>query len=315
MPCALAGKHQSRCAHDGGKVASGFFKLFVYNNIIKLGHVADFLAGGAQAPLDRLFGVLSPTAQPALELLEDRGRRNDEDAHRVGKGLPDLPRALPVDFEQDVQALRARFGDPLPGGSVAVSVDLGRFQKLAALEHRVEGLALDEVILAPVHLARARGPRGEGNREREPLVLGERGAHQRRFARARGRRDDEQVAGHCCFTMRGTLPSYSPKLEPLQIGLQRLVHSMFWICSRICSISSLNSRLASESSFDTDFEPSVFASRFSSCIRKSRRLPTAPPALTTRCTSSRCAPRRLSSSATSAVPPSTSRRRAASFSS
>src|SRR6266704_6342454 len=275
MPCALAGKHQSRCAHEGSKVASGFFKLFVYNNIIKLGHVADFLAGGAQAPLDRLFGVLSPTAQPALELLEDRGRRNDEDAHRVGKGLPDLPRALPVDFEQDVQVLRPRFGDPLPRGSVAISVDLGRFQKLTALEHRVEGLALDEVILAPVHLARARGPRGEGNREREPLVLGERGAHQRRFARARRRRDDEKIAGH----------------------------SIFWICSRICSISSLNSRLASESSFDTDFEPSVFASRFSSCIRKSRRLPTAPPAPTTRCTSSRCAPRRLSSSATSALTP------------
>src|SRR6266581_206332 len=300
MPCALAGKHQSGCAHDRCKVPPGFFKLLVYNNIVELGDVTDFLARVAQAPLDRFFRVLSPPAQPPLELLEDRGRRNDEDAHRVGKRLAHLPRALPVDFEHDVQALRARFGDPLLRGAVAVSVDLGRFQKLAALEHRVEGLAVDEMILASVHLAR--GPRGEGNREREPLVLGERGAHQGRLARARRRRDDEKIAGH----------------------------SIFWICSRICSISSLNSRLASESSFDTDFEPSVFASRFSSCIRKSNRLPTAPPALTTRCTSSRCAPRRLSSSATSAltpksaiscrirsssVPPSTSRRRADSFSS
>ena len=30
----------------------------------------------------------------------------------------------------------------------------------------------------------------------------ERGAHQRRFARARGRRDDEKIAGHCRFTKR-----------------------------------------------------------------------------------------------------------------
>src|SRR2546429_1399012 len=275
MPCALAGKRQSRCAHDGGKVPPRFFKLFVYNNIIELGPVAYFLSGGAQPPLDRFFGVLSAPAQPALELLQDRGRGKDEDAHRVGKGGSDLLGALPIDFEHDIQAPRARFGDPLLRRAVAVSVDLGRFQKLAALEHRLEGLAVDEMILAPVRFARARGPRGVGNRERELFVLGERGAHQGRLARARGRRDDEQIAGH----------------------------SMFWICSRICSTSSLSSRLASESSFDTDFEPSVFASRFSSCIRKSSRLPTGPPALTTRCTSSRCAPRRLSSSATSALTP------------
>src|SRR5712691_13404268 len=148
MPCALAGKDQSGRAHDGCKVPPGLFKLFVYNNIVELGDVADFLAGVAQSPLDCLFAVLAPPPQPSLELLEDRGRRKDEDAHRVGKGGPDLLGALPVDFEQDVQALRARFGDPLLGGAVAVSVNFGRFQELAALEHRVESLAVDEMILA-----------------------------------------------------------------------------------------------------------------------------------------------------------------------
>src|SRR2546429_1655790 len=197
MPCALAGKRQSRCAHDGGKVPPRFFKLFVYNNIIELGPVAYFLSGGAQSPLDRFFAVLPASAQPALELLQDRGRGKDEDAHRVGKGGSDLLSALPVDFEHDIQALRARFSDPLLRRAVAVSVDLGRFQKLAALEHRLEGLAVDEMILAPVRFALARGPRGVGNRERELFVLGERGAHQGRLARARGRRDDEQIAGHC----------------------------------------------------------------------------------------------------------------------
>ncbi len=112
MPCALAGKLQSGCAHDRRKVPPGFFKLLVYNNIVELGDVTDFLPGVAQSPLDRFFAVLSPPAQPVLELLEDRGRRNDEDAHRVGKGLADLLGALPVDFEKDIQALGARIGDP-----------------------------------------------------------------------------------------------------------------------------------------------------------------------------------------------------------
>src|SRR5439155_1133373 len=199
MPCDLAGKRQSRCAHDGGKVPPRFFKLFVYNNIIELGPVAYLLA-------------------------------------------------------------------------------------------------VDEMILAPVRFALARGPRGVGNRERELFVLGERGAHQGRLARARGRRDDEEISRHCHFTRRVVI----------LLGdrtFRQLLHSIFWICSRICSISSLSSRLASESSFDTDFEPSVFASRLSSCIRKSSRLPTGPPPPTTRCTSSRCAPRRLSSSATSTLTP------------
>src|ERR1700693_1449569 len=105
MLCALAGKGQSGCAHDGCKVPPGFFKLFVYYNIIELGHVTDFLASVAQPPPDCFFGVLSPPAQPALELLPDRGRREAEGAERVGRSLSDLLRTLPVDFEQDVQAL------------------------------------------------------------------------------------------------------------------------------------------------------------------------------------------------------------------
>ena len=41
-------------------------------------------------------------------------------------------------------------------------------------------------------------------------------------------------------------------------------------------------------SASTDFEPSVFASRCSSCARKSSRLPTAPPAARMRRTSATC---------------------------
>src|SRR5882672_10201517 len=301
VPRALLGQFQPAGAHDRGQVAPRFFELFVYYNIIKLVAMRDLVARVPQPALDGLLAVLAPPPQAMLELAEDRRRRKDEDAHRVGKGLADLPGALPVDLQHDVEALGARFLDPSSRSAVAVAVHLRRFEKVAALEHRVEGLAVDEMVFTAVQLARAGSPSGVRHRQREPLVVGERGFHQRGLARSRRRGHDEQAP----------------------------FHSMFCICSRICSISSLNSRLASEISFDTDLDPRVLASRFSSCIRKSRRLPTAPPAVTTRDTSSRCAARRVSSSATSAftpnsaiswrtrsssVPPSASRRRAESVS-
>ena len=49
----------------------------------------------------------------------------------------------------------------------------------------------------------------------------------------------------------------------------------FCTCSRICSISTFSSSETCDSSASTDLEPSVLASRCSSCARKSRRLPTA----------------------------------------
>ena len=69
-----------------------------------------------------------------------------------------------------------------------------------------------------------------------------------------------------------TRPSASARLRP-----RALAHSRFCTCSRICSISTLSSSDACESSASTDFEPSVLASRCSSCTRKSRRLPALPP--------------------------------------
>src|SRR6266571_4135793 len=141
-----------------------------------------------------------------LESAEVHGNRYGTSRKWIGesraKGLDvvleiDWQGARQVDFEHDVQPLRTRFADPLARSAVAVSVHLRRFEELAAPEHLLEGLAVDEMVLAPVRLARARRPRGKGDREREPLVLGEHGAHQGRFARAGGRRDDEEVAGHC----------------------------------------------------------------------------------------------------------------------
>ena len=54
---------------------------------------------------------------------------------------------------------------------------------------------------------------------------------------------------------------------------------MFCTCSRSCSISTFMSTAMLVSSSVADFEPSVLASRCSSWIRKSSRLPISPPAV------------------------------------
>src|SRR5262249_46660702 len=147
------------CPDDRGQIAPRFFELFVYYNIIELACMRDFLARVPQPSLDSFLAVLAATAQPALELGQNRGRRKDEDAHRVEEGFAPLLGALPVDFQHDVEIAGARLLYPALRGAVAVAVHLGGFEEISALEHGVEGLAVDEVVLAAVRFAFARSPR------------------------------------------------------------------------------------------------------------------------------------------------------------
>ncbi len=80
---------------------------------------------------------------------------------------------------------------------------------------------------------------------------------------------------------------------------RRKNYSTFCTCSRICSINTFNSTEARVVSTSTDLAPKVFASRCSSCIRKSSRRPTKPPCFKVRRTSVICASKRSISSLTS----------------
>src|SRR5476649_2821124 len=62
-------------------------------------------------------------------------------------------------------------------------------------------------------------------------------------------------------------------------------YSIFCTCSRICSINTLRLTAAWVLRGSKALEPSVLASRLSSCIRKYRRRPAWPPVLSTRRTS------------------------------
>ena len=62
-------------------------------------------------------------------------------------------------------------------------------------------------------------------------------------------------------------------------GAKGATYSMFWICSRICSINTFKSTAAAVMSALMDLEARVLASRLNSCIMKSRRRPHGPPFL------------------------------------
>src|SRR5690606_32198451 len=226
-----------------------------------------------EAPLDGGGVVRAPRPEPAGQLVARR--RQDEDGDAVGARATHLPRALPVDLEDDAPALRQLALDLPAAGAVAVIEDASRFEQLAArLELGELGLA-DEEVVAAFLLGRPLAARRVGDREDELRVAALELLDERRLARA-GRRGDHEQAG-CHFRS----------------------YSTFCICSRICSMSTLTSTAARVVSVSPDLAPSVFASRFSSCMRKSSRRPTGSSPSRTRRISSTWLTRRSSSSSTS----------------
>src|SRR5690554_2395316 len=274
MPRALPRITQPRGADDRNEVADGVLQYVIQYNVVELRHMAHLAARAQQAPGDHVLAVGAAPAQALLQHIE-RGRQH-EHPHGLRKRLAHLLRALPVDLQQDVVARADALADPGPGRAVVVTVDLGPLEKFTGIAHRPEAFDVDEMVVLPVHLALARRAGGVGDGQLHARVARQQTMHQRGLAGPRGGRDDDQGSGHG--------------------GLR---HSMFWTCSRICSISTFISMAMALTSPATDLEARVLASRLSSCIRKSRRLPAWPPAARMRSTSSRWATRRLSSSSTS----------------
>ena len=83
------------------------------------------------------------------------------------------------------------------------------------------------------------------------------------------------------------------RTAPLRCVSSRCGLPRFCTCSRICSTSTFISTEMVVSSSAADLLPSVLASRCSSWIRKSGRLPSSPPAVSSRSISSRCEARRV----------------------
>src|SRR5438105_12031935 len=229
-------------ADDVGEPLPSVVEVIVNYSVFELSGVRQLLACVLHATLDDVLGVLPAGAYAPLQLL-DRGRQ-DEDADRVGIELAHLLRPLPVNFEDQVVAALQRIEDRLLRSAVAVAVDLGALEKLAAAAHGEERRVVDEVVVDAILLARAWRARGVRDGELEARVLPHQRVDQRGLARPRRRGDHEQ----------------------------KPAHSMFCTCSRTCSTRSLSSSAQSASCWLAAFEASVLASRLSSWAMKSSRL-------------------------------------------
>ncbi|MNF92363.1 hypothetical protein D3C84_750050 [compost metagenome] len=154
---------------------------------------------------------------------------------------------------------------PALGSAVEVAEDLGMLEEVAVLEHVDELFAGHEVVIDAVHFPRAHAAGGVGDGYADVRLGVDQGLDQAGLAGAGGGGNDVQGAGGG--------------------GHGAVSYSMFWTCSRICSINTLRLTAAWVLRGSKALEPRVLASRLSSCIRKSRRRPAAPPALSTRRTS------------------------------
>ena len=110
--------------------------------------------GVALAELELVGGLGRPAAQPLEEVLERR--RDEEDQQRAGDLLLDDLGALDVDLEDHVAARRERLADLAARRAVPVAVDLVGLEELAGGALRGERLAVEEVVVDAVDLARAR---------------------------------------------------------------------------------------------------------------------------------------------------------------
>ena len=153
----------------------------------------ELLLGGRQAARDGLRSVRTS----ALEPLAKRRRRGwrDEDLHRLGHRPPDLTGALHLDLEHDASpggeaGLDLRAWGPVPIAGV------GRvLQEALVVDHAIELLLGQEVIVDSVALSRPRRPgrRRDGQLElRHPL---QQSPDQRALPNTGRPGDDEQPAG------------------------------------------------------------------------------------------------------------------------
>src|SRR5690606_35222142 len=205
VPAALLREPTPRRLDDGGKLPKRAGKLLINNNIFEPAGLGQFGSRRLDTLLDDFGAVLSAAFQAAAQLLDRR--RGDEHQHRIGELAPHLHGALPVDLQDDVLAGGHPLLDPGPGGGIEVVVHLRPFEEVARVAPADEFVAVEELVVHAVHLARAGRARRAGHRKPEVGQLAEEGAHQRGLAGARGRGDHEQAAGLGSGAHRGCLSS------------------------------------------------------------------------------------------------------------
>src|SRR5262245_57815841 len=177
--------------------------------------VGQLFAGALQAAAQHLLRLGAAVAQARLEHAE-RGRL-DEDAHRVGQPNLQLLGSLHLDLEDQVEALARRLVHRGAARAVEVLLVDRVLEERAVLDHRAEARLVDEEVVDPVPLARARRARGVRDREAHLRVGVEHAAHDRALAHAGGARHHEGYAAP-----RAHGPSSSPS-SPVPVSRSAIV--------------------------------------------------------------------------------------------
>ena len=148
--------------------------------------MADFGGRGSHAPGNDFGRVLRARFQPILKHIARRRQHEHEDDVAL-QLFRKLLRALPIDVEQHVLAGGDRGFDRLARRTVVIVENARPFEKLAARLHRLEPIAIDEVIVDAVLLAGARRACRDRHRHLDAAVGGKQPAGERRFPSARWR--------------------------------------------------------------------------------------------------------------------------------
>ena len=108
--------------------------------------------------------------------------------------LADLPRTLPVDFEDHVVAASERLGQGRAARAVVVIKHQRVFEKTIRVDHVPKGRHVDKVVVPPVHFVGASRPCGVRDADSQIGLAGQQLPDETCLARTRWRGDDEQLA-------------------------------------------------------------------------------------------------------------------------
>src|SRR5262249_29370084 len=140
-----------------------------------------------------LLAVLGTLAQPTLQLRQRR-RQNEYADHIITAVGDELPRSLPVNVEQHVDALIHCGLYRHCRRAILMVKHRGVLQQIASGDHLRKPGAVDEKIILALDLSRPHWTCRHRNRHGQPVMAAEQTPRKRRLARTRRRRENEHEA-------------------------------------------------------------------------------------------------------------------------
>lgn len=159
--------------------------------------VFHFVEGIGHAEGDDLVGIGAAAGEASAEFVIIGGHDEEVDEGVLDGGVlagADLGGALDIDIHDDVLSALDEGMDFGAEGSVEVAVDFGVFEEFAGGDIGFELFAGEEVVIAAVGFALARGAGGAGDGVVGGAGFGELAA-EGGFSRAGGAGDEEEDAG------------------------------------------------------------------------------------------------------------------------